>query len=268
MKPALIVLFTLGVVVTGAAQGNDAAPAKPQQDPKAVAMLEKLDSLQYSPRTAGLKDLEFFAKLPGKFNILIRWKAPDRVKAELVVAPETPPEIRKQMEFIKPKFEAEARKNAMPFVTMQLGESLREKHKDDDVTLAGPNEVKIVAKCEESKASFKEEVLTFDERGLVTRVKVVAPTGMESVIDPKFVERTPGRFSYESLKTTIGKDESVVSFEYVTVGDFTFVGKVITKQKDGEPRPLEFGGFKANSGLDDKIFDEAPAESRPAPPVR
>ena len=85
MKPALIVLFTLGVVVTGAAQGNDAAPDKAQQDPKAIAMLEKLDSLLYSPRTAGLKDLEFFAKLPGGFNILIRWKTPDRVKAELVV---------------------------------------------------------------------------------------------------------------------------------------------------------------------------------------
>ena len=268
MKPALIVLFTLGVVVNGLAQVPDVAAGKAQQDPKAVAMLEKLDSLQYSPRTAGLKDLEFFAKLPGGFNILIRWKTPDRVKAELVVSPESPPEMKKQMEFIKPKFEAEARKNAMPFVTMQLGESLREKHKGDDVTLAGPNEVKIVAKSEESKASFKEEVLTFDERGLVTRVKVVAPTGAESVIEPKFVERAPGRFSYESLKTTIGKDESVVAFEYVTVGDFSFVGRVTTKPKDGQPRALEFGGFKANSGLDDKIFDEAPAESRPAPPVR
>lgn len=267
MKPALIVLFTLGVVVTGAAQVADVASGKAQQDPKAVAMLEKLDSLQYSPRTAGLKDLEFFAKLPGGFNILIRWKAPDRIKAELVVSPESPPELRKQMEFIKPKFEAEARKNAMPFVTMQLGESLREKHKDDDVTLAGPNEVKIVAKSEESKASFKEEVLTIDERGLASKVRVVAPTGAESVIEPKYVERS-GKFSYESLKTTIGKDEAVVSFEYVTVGDFTFVGKVVTKPKDGQPRPLEFGGFKANSGLDDKLFEEGPAESRPAPPVR
>jgi hypothetical protein len=268
MKPALIVLFTLGVVVAGAAQVTDVAPAQAQQDPKALAMLEKLDSLLYSPRTAGLKDLEFFAKLPNKFNILIRWKTPDRVRAELVVPPDSPADMKRQLEFIKPKFEAEARKNAMPFVTMQLGESLREKHKDDDVTLAGPNEVRIVAKCEASKSSFKEQVLTIDDRGLASRVRVVAPTGLESVIEPKYVERSPGRFSYESLKTTIGKDESVVGFEYVTVGDFTFVGKVITKPKDGEPRPLEFGGFKANSGLEDKLFEEAPAESRPAPPVR
>ena len=75
--------------------------------------------------------------------------------------------MKRQLEFVKPKFESEARKNAMPFVTMQLGESLREKHKDDDVSLAGPNEVKIVAKSEASKAQFKEEILTFDERGLL-----------------------------------------------------------------------------------------------------
>jgi len=267
MKPALIVLFTLGVVVTGAAQGNDGVPAKAQQDPKAMAMLEKFDSLLYSARTAGLKDLEFFAKLPNGFNVLTRWKAPDRIKAELVVSPDSPPGMKKQMEFIKPKFEAEARKNAMPLVTVQLGESLREKHKGDDVTLAGPNEVKIVAKSEASKAEFKEEVLSFDDRGLVTRVKVVAPTDMESVIEPKYGERSGGKFSYESLKTTIGKEESV-AFEYVTVGDFTFVGKVTTTQKGGQPRALEFGGFKANSGLDDKIFDEVPKESRPSPPVR
>ena len=60
-----------------------------------------------------------------------------------------------------------------------------------------------------------------------------------------------------------------MTFEYVTVGDFTLRGEGHDEAEGTVSRvALEFGGFKANSGLDDKLFEDGPAESRPAPPVR
>jgi hypothetical protein len=257
MKCALTVLFLSGVLRLAACQDPVAPkPAeKPPQDPKALAMLEKLDSLLYRPRDAGLKDLEFTAKLPGGFNLLVRWKDPERVRADLVVPPDAPANVKKQLELVKPRFEADARKHAQPFVTMQLGEVLRDKHKDDEVVLAGANQVKIVARSDASKASFKEQTLTFNEQGLVTQAKVVAPTGLESTIDPKFTESN-GKHVYQSMKTTIGTETSTVTFEYVNAGAFVLVKKVTTTAaKGGASQALEFDGFKTNAGIEDGVFE-------------
>jgi hypothetical protein len=256
MKPVLAVMFALALMPIAAAQGTEAPkpPERPAQDPKAVAMIEKLDALMYRPRAAGLTDLEFTAKLQGGFNLQVRWKDPDRMRADLVVPADAPDDAKKRLELIKARFEPDAKKHAASFVVMQTGEVLREKHKDDELVLAGPNQVKIVARSDASKASFKEQTLTFNDQGLVTQVKVVAPNGFESAIEPKYVE-WGGKQVYQSLKTTIGKDETLVSFDYVNVGTFLMVKKVTTTPKTGASQSLEFEGFKANAGIDDKVFE-------------
>jgi hypothetical protein len=253
------VLFSVLALASLAAAQEPVTPKpaeRPAQDPKALAMLEKLDSLLYVPRAVGLKDLEFTSKLPNGFQLLVRWKEPDRVRAELVVPPDAPAAVKKQLELVKPRFEDEARKYAPSFAATQIGEVLRDKYKDDEITLVAPNQVKIVARSEVSKASFKEHTLTFNDQGLGTQVKVVAPNGVENTIEPTYVE-LKGKRVYGSIKTKFGKEETVVTFEHVEAGDFLFVKKMTTTAaKGGAPQALEYEGFKANSGLDDKVFEK------------
>jgi hypothetical protein len=230
--------------------------ARPPQDPKAVALLERLDSLLYIPRSAGLKDLEFIVKLPVGFQVIVKWKAaPDRARADLVVPPETPATSKKQLEILKPTVEAEARKRAMSFATTQIGEVLRDRYKDDEIILLSPNQVKIVARSAPSLAAFKEHTITFNDLGLVTMVKVVAPTGREDSIEPTFTEWN-GKQLYRTLKTTIGRQETLASYEYVDVGAFRLVKKITTTVKGQPPEALEFDGFKVNAGIDDAAFEE------------
>lgn len=254
----LVVAFVLGCAGFALAQDTEAPkpPDRPRQDAEALKLIERFDSLLYMPRAAGLKDLEFTVRLPGGFDLLVRWKEPDRVKASLAVAADAPADHKKQLELIAPKFEPEAKKHAPSFVSTQIGEPLRDKHKDDELTMIAPGQVKIVARSEASTAQFKEQALSFDDRGLVTRVKVVAPTGLESVILPTFAP-LGGRFVYQAMKTTIAKEESTVTFEYVEAGGFHMIGTLTTASKSmREPQKLVFAGFKPNSGLDDKLFEE------------
>jgi hypothetical protein len=252
MKLVLTLTFVLGAFEAAFTQ-EPAAPARPPQDPKALAMLEKLDSLVYSPRAAGLKDLEFTVKLPVGFHLLLRWKAPNLLRADLVVPPDAPAQIKKQLELSKANFEAEARKSAPSFAVTQLGEVLRDKHNGDEISLVAPNEVKIVARSEASKAAFKEQTLTFNEQGLVTRARMTAPNGLENVIEPTFIEKD-GKHVYQSLKTTIGKQETVAAYEYVNAGTFLMVKKITVTAKGSPPQALEFDGFKANAGIADEVF--------------
>lgn len=259
---ALLFVLTFALGVAAAQQPEAPKPAeRPPQDPKAVAMLEKFDSLVYIPRAAGLKDLEFTLKLPVGFNVLVRWKAsPDRARADLVVPEDAPAGIKKQLEIRKSTVEADARKQAVPLSVTQVGEVQRDKYKDDEIVLVAPNQVKIVARSEASKSAFKEHTVTFNDQGLVTLVKVVAPNNFESTIEPTFAESN-GKHAYQSIKTTIGRQETIVAYEYVSAGSFQFVKKITTTAKGSgdllapPPQSIEFDGFKPNAGIDDAVFE-------------
>lgn len=266
MKCALTVVFMLGCVAAIVAQGSEAPQAPKKQDPEALKLIERYDSLLYIPRAAGLKDLEFTTKLPSGHNLVLRWKEPDKKKADLVVPADAPADRARQLAFVIPKFQDDARKHGPSFIDpLQTGEILHEKHKDDDITLVAPNQIRIVARSEGSKRMFKEETLTFDDQGLVKQARVVSPAGLESVLEPTF---TPwnGKHVYQVLKTKIGQEEQVVTFDYGIFDNVMLVKKVVTSAKvDGKTREqvLEFFDFKVNTGLDDKLFEEKPAEPKP-----
>jgi hypothetical protein len=143
-------------------------------------------------------------------------------------------------------------------VKIFVGEVLHEQHKDDDVILAAPNEVRIVARSEASKASMKEQVLTFDEAGLVKRARVTGPTGAEITLEPTYTAWN-GKHVYESLKTIFGPDnQQTVSFEYAVVEGFLLAKKLTTKgtgRSKSSEGTLEFRDLKVNTGLDDKLFE-------------
>jgi hypothetical protein len=261
MKSALTVVLMLGCLGALAAQEPEAR----KQDAEAVKLLERFDALRHVPRAAGLKDLQFAARLPSGHDLVLRWKAPDKMASELVVPADAPADRARQLQFVIPKFQAEARKFERAFLDLQLGELLWEDHKGDDVVLAAPNQVRIVAKSEKSRRTFKEQLITFDEQGLVKQARVTSPTGGESIMEPTFTQWN-GKHLYQSLNTRIGTNEQTISFEYAEHGGMMLLKKVVTTTKvDGKaqaPRTLEFSDVKVNTGLDDKLFEAKPAEPK------
>src|SRR5262249_22944658 len=151
------------------------------QDPAAVKMIERFDNLRYVPRAEGLKDLQFTVRMPvtkeAGIDLVVRWKAPDKIAAELAVPADAPEGLKRQLSILSTQKRAEAKTMAGPMVAMQIGELSGDKVKDDDIALAGPNQVKITARSAGSKAQFKEQLLTFDDRGLAKLAELTAPTG-------------------------------------------------------------------------------------------
>jgi hypothetical protein len=238
------------------------AAEKPVQDAAAVKLIERCDALRHVPRAEGLVDLQFIVRLPMPLglDLAVSWKAPDKVAGAFVVPDDAPPDRLKQLTITAAEKGSHAKGMAGPFVQMMIGEVLRDTYKDDEITLAAANQVKIVPKSATSKSTFKEQVLTFDDRGLLKQVKITSPTGSESVMNPAFVEWNK-KFVYQSMTTTIGKTETSVSFEYGNAGDFLLVKKATMSVKmPGKPEPqtqiLEFRSPKVNTGLDDKLFEE------------
>jgi hypothetical protein len=254
----------LAFILSGvaAAFGQEpAAPAEKKQDAEALKLIERFDALMHVPRAAGLKDVEFVTRLPSRLDLVLRWKHPDKVASDLTVAEDAPAAEVEPLKRIIPAHRAEAAKHAASFVKIVTGEVLGEQHKDDDVTLEAPNQIRIVARSDASKAVFKEQALTFDEQGLVKQARVTAPTGLVSTLEPTFAP-WKGKHLYQSLKTSIGPDQQTVTFEYEQVGEFMLVKKLTTKSTvrgKATEATLELRGFKANSGLDDKLF-EAPRQ--------
>jgi hypothetical protein len=267
LNPALAAVFFAVAAIVAAQEVQPAKPPEKRQDPEAIALIERFDGLLYAPRTSGLEDLEFTTKLPSGHHLVLKWKQPDKIQADLVVPADAPPEVARQLGLVIPKFQDEARKHASKFVDMEIGEVLREKHKDDDVILAGKNQVRIVARSEASKSVFKEQTLTFDERGLIKSTRVTAPTGVESTIEPTFMAWS-GKHVYQSMKTRVAtsQEDSTVTFEYSVVESIMLVKKVGLASKVGgkaREQVLEFFDFKVNRGIEDKAFDERADRPKP-----
>lgn len=262
----------MGVLVLAAvsaaasfAQNPEPARQEPARDPAAMKLIERYDSVRLIPRVEGLKDLQFTARLPIGLDLAVRWKAPDKLAADLVVPADAPEDRVRQLTVMAAQKRAEARPMAAPMLPMFLGEVYAETIKDDEVSLAAPNQVKVVAKSPASRARFKEQLLTFDDRGLIKSAEVTAPTGATSKQEPVFVEMNK-KFVYQGVKTTMGKIESSVAFEYAPAGDFVLVKKATMSAKGQgpaqPPQTLEFRDVKANAGIDDKAFEEKPDEPK------
>jgi hypothetical protein len=260
-------ILALTAVAATAAFGQNPQPGqdKPSQDPAAMKLIERFDSIRLVPRAEGLKDLQFTARLPIGIDLAVKWKAPDKLAADLVVPADAPADRAKQLTVMASQKRGEARQMAAPMIPMFLGEIFAETVKDDEVSLVGPNQVKVVAKSPASRAQFKEQLLTFDDRGLIKSADVTAPTGASSKQEPTFVEVNK-KFAYQSVKTTIGKSESSVTFEYAPADGLVLVRKATMSAKGAgpatPPQVLEFRDVKANAGIDDQVFEEKPADPK------
>jgi hypothetical protein len=266
MKSVLLplLIFVAGTPLLSQTPAKPATPEKPVQDEAALRLLERYDALLYNARNAGLKDLEFSTKLPIGVKVVVRWKDPDRTAADVTVPEDAPPERKKQLELMLESVRAQASSFAPAMVPLFTGESEAAKHAANTVTLAGEGKVKVVALDAKSKAQFKEQLITFDERGLAKHVKVVAPNGTIQEIEPKFFEKN-GKFLLSEVKTIFAPTTTkTITFEYADAGAFTFIRKMTTSgATEGEETSssvLEFTDVKANSGLDDALF---PAAEKP-----
>src|SRR5215471_15769816 len=100
MNRLWIAAFLLGVLGNAAAQTPPPAAEKPTQDPAAMKMIERFDSLRYVARSEGLKDLQFTIRMPvikeAGLDLVARWKAPDKIAADLVLPGDVPEDFQKQ----------------------------------------------------------------------------------------------------------------------------------------------------------------------------
>jgi hypothetical protein len=103
--------------------------------------------------------------------------------------------------------------------------------------------VKVVARSETSKASFKEQIFTFDAKGLVTKIEATAPNGLLTVIEPTWTAH--GALWSQSKSTmTVGKETKTITFDYVDVGGFRLLAKMIASDAKNAPVALELRNFK------------------------
>jgi hypothetical protein len=200
MKSVFAVVLMFGCLDAVVAQ-DPPKPSEKRQDPEAVKLVERFDALLYVPRAEALRDLEFATKLPSGHHLVLRWKQPDQIKSELVVPADAPPDRARQLAYVIPKDQEEAQKHAPRFVDLEIGEVLHQKHKDDDILLVAPNQVKIVARSEATKAVLKEQTLVFDQQGLITQTKIISPTGVESTLAPTYTTWN-GKQVYQTLKSS------------------------------------------------------------------
>jgi len=257
-------------VLTGLVVGQDPKPAPatppaaqvaPKQDAAALKLLEKFDSLLYIAQQNGLKDVSFDCSLPIGLVLQVKWKSPDKMAADVVVPADAPAEKKKQLELISSTVKGQAQTYARSFVQLIVGESEGKKRAGDDIALSGENQIKITAVSETSKREFKEEVLTFDERGLVKHIKVTSPMGAVSEIDPTYVEKG-GKFLYTVVTNQFGdataKTSTAMKFDYVDVDGITVISKMTTSGTNaGTAMPenvMQFTNHQVNKGIDDAVF--------------
>ncbi len=265
--PFGIAAFFIGSIVLAQNPATPPATAAPKQDPAAVKLLQKHDSLMYVPQENGLKDVAFDIDLPINpertmlLTMQVQWKAPEKVATDVVVPANTPADKKTQLELLLPTVKTQAKVNAPMMVRVVVGQSELGKRTGDEIVMDGENKVKVTAKSEASKQQFREELLTFDERGLVKSAHVTSPAGGTQDIDMTYTERK-GKFFLSEVATKFGDAASgttnTMKFEYADVDGITLVSKttIIGTQggKAGPETVMQFANYKVNKGIDDSVF--------------
>lgn len=220
--------------------------AKAARDPKAVALLEKADAATYSPKRAGLKDLQYrqtLSNLPG-ILVDVRWAAPDTSKVDLGAAPDAPAHVRAMIEAAREPLT----RTATLTIDMIVGKDNVATYAEDEISLASEGVVKILARSERSKAVFRENLVTFDARGLPVAMKTIDRDGRTIEMNVIF-EAAGALHRVREVKSMTPVGEVTMNFEYVEIQGFAFPRR-ITSAGGALPSTQEFSEFKVDTGLD------------------
>lgn len=244
------------LIAVSAFSQNPQNPA-PNRDAAAVRKLEAFDQKVYTPITAGLKSLNFEfpmpeAALPG-LVLDISWKTPDAIEVLARVTDKAPPAARQQMQLLaelindpKRSEGQEFRTNARGVTQQVIGESLATKLASDDLATVSETEVKVVARSEASRRQFKEQVLTFDAKGLVTKATVTAPNGLVTVIETTWTEKS-GKWVQGTVAMTVGKDRKSIAFDYADIDGFLLLQKMTASDGKNASETLEIRNARVNA---------------------
>lgn len=251
MKTLVVLVLTL------CAFAQDPQKPVPQRDSAAVRRLEVFDAKVYTPVAAGLRELTFEfpmpeTALPG-LVLDISWKTPDATQVTARVTDKAPASARQQMQLLadlindpKRAEGQEFRTNAHGVAKQVIGESLAAKLAGDDLATLSESEVKVTARSEASRRQFKEQVLTFDAKGLVTKATVTAPNGLVTVIETTWTEKS-NRWFQSSVAMSVGKERKSIAFEYGDVGGFTLLQKMTASDGKNASEVLEVRRPRANA---------------------
>jgi len=227
--------------------GEPPAKSKPPQDAAAWAMFDRADNETYLASAAGLKDVTYdhrFSDAPG-VHVSIRWVAPDHADARFELDDET-------MRAWAQENGRRKMNDALGVHELIVGRSNRGQYEFDELTVEGPNKVKVTARAPESVARFDTIVTTFDDRGLAVH-SLTMRAGTTFDLSVTYRPGPDGRFLVDRVDSVTTKSDGEKSdlammFSYTRAGPYTVISKLTSPRSDGD-YVQSFSNFVVDVGL-------------------
>lgn len=196
------------------------------QDPKALELFDKADVAVYSAKRAGLKDVSYrmtLSTLP-KLAVVTNWTLTDGPTVKLDVASDAESHVR----IIAAEREQSLLTQGALVLDMVIGTENRATYVGDEVSLAGPNQVRIVAKSERSKNVFTESMVTYDAKGLPVQMRSITKNG--SIEIEVAFEKFGELHRVQEVRTKGASGTSRMVFSYQEVGGYLFPKTIDSEQ--------------------------------------
>ena len=210
------------------------APVEPPvREPAALALLDRADALFSSPRRDGLAELRF-RLAHSRFPVVaeVTWKVgPDgETRQAKARALEQTPEAEAWCAAVGPLLE----KASSDFLDWILGRSWKDRYAGDEVRLEDEGRIRVVARNPETRAAFREAVITFAETGLPT-VMVTRDESGETHSEFQWMKVKEGYVVERATTRTGDQPSTALHFVWTTVEGFRFPSRV-TLQAEGQER--------------------------------
>jgi hypothetical protein len=221
-----------------------AQAARPPQDPEALKLLDQADALIYSPRRLGLKDLRYVQSVPRQPGVVVEvaWKAPDLARVEPRAEPGRPDHVARIVAVQREQLQAEAR----TILDVVVGKDSREAYQDDEIRLAGPRQIRVLARSDRSRRLFREHLVTYDDRGLPFRMASETDSGRYE-FEVVFTTHD-GKWFVREIQSRTPTGPMVMEIEMGEFGAWRFPLR-IRKTLGTEVTAIEFSDYRPDTGL-------------------